>query len=290
MIISVASGKGGTGKTTIATNLALSINGSVQFLDCDVEEPNAHIFLKPIIKSVERTFIPVPKVDEEKCTYCGKCREVCAYNAIAVISGDNDKKGSILVFPHLCHGCGACAYFCSQKAIEEVGKEIGVVEIGVVEIGNIGSIQFIHGRLNIGEAMAPPLIRHIKEHINFTRTVIIDAPPGTSCPVVESLKGSYFCLLVTEPTPFGLNDLILAVGVLRKLKIPFGVVVNRSDLGDKKTDNYCKNENIPILMRIPFREGIAKAYSKGQLIVEAFPEYKKDFENLFNTIKNGKFS
>jgi len=285
MIISVASGKGGTGKTTIATSLALSIEGSVQFLDCDAEEPNAHIFLKPIIKSVEKTFIPVPKVNEGKCNYCGKCKEVCVYNAIAVISGGNDKKGSILVFPHLCHGCGACTYFCPQKAIEEVGKEIGVVEIG-----DVGFMQFIHGRLNIGEAMTPPLIRHIKKHINSTRTIIIDAPPGTSCPVVESLKGSDFCILVTEPTPFGLNDLILAVEVLRKLKIPLGVVINRSDLGDKKTDEYCKNENIPILMRIPFSEEIARAYSKGHPIVEVFPEYKKDFKDLFNTIKNGKFS
>ena len=301
MIISVASGKGGTGKTTIATNLALSIDGSVQFLDCDAEEPNAHIFLKPSIKNVEKTFIPIPKVNEEECTYCGKCREVCAYNAIAVIPGANNKKGSILVFPHLCHGCGACAYFCPQKAIEEVGKEIGVVEIGSSttltanpersrRIGDVGSMQFIHGRLNIGEAMAPPLIRHIKKHVNSTRTVIIDAPPGTSCPVVESLKVSDFCLLVTEPTPFGLNDLMLAVEVLRKLKIPFGVVINRSDLGDKKTDEYCKKENIPILMRIPFKEEIAKAYSKGQPIVEVFPEYKKDFEDLFKTIKNGKFN
>ena len=151
-------------------------------------------------------------------------------------------------------------------------------------------MQFIHGRLNIGEAMAPPLIRHIKKHINPTRTVIIDAPPGTSCPVVESLKGSDFCLLVTEPTPFGLNDLRLAVEVLRKLEIPFGVVVNRSDLGDKKTDEYCKCEKIPILMRIPFKEEIAKAYSKGQPIVEVFPEYNKDFKDLFNRIKNGSFS
>ena len=285
MIISVASGKGGTGKTTIATNLALSIDESVQFLDCDAEEPNAHIFLKPTIKRVEKTFIPVPKIDERKCNYCGKCREVCAYNAIAVISADGDRKGNILVFPHLCHGCGACTYFCPQKAISEVGKEIGVVEIG-----NVGPMQFIHGRLSIGEAMAPPLIRRIKGYLNLTRTVIIDAPPGTSCPVVESLKASDFCLLVTEPTPFGLNDLILAVEVLRKLKISFGVVVNRSDLGDKKTDEYCKNENIPILMRIPFSEKIAKAYSKGQPIVEAFPEYTKDFKELFNKIRDGKLS
>ena len=281
MVISVASGKGGTGKTIIATSLALSIGGNVQFLDCDAEEPNAHIFLKPSIKRVEKTFIPVPEVDEGKCDYCGRCKEVCAYNAIAVIPADGDRKGSILVFPHLCHGCGACTYFCPQKAIKEVGKEIGVVEIG-----KVSSMQFVHGRLNIGEAMAPPIIRQIKGYINPTRTIIIDAPPGTSCPVVESVKGSDFCILVTEPTPFGLNDLILAVKVLRKLNIPFGVVINRSDLGDKKTDEYCRNENIPVLMHIPFREEIAAAYSKGQPIVEAFPEYKKDFKQLHERISD----
>ena len=285
MIISVASGKGGTGKTTIAVSLALSLGSGVQFLDCDVEEPNAHIFLKPIIKKIEKVFIPVPDVDEEKCSYCGKCREVCAYNAIAVIPGANDKKGNVLVFPHLCHGCGACSFLCPEKAIKEVGKEIGVVEIG-----NVGSMQFVHGRLNIGEAMAPPLVKQVRQYINPTRLVIIDAPPGTSCPVVASVKGSDFCILVTEPTPFGLNDLILAVEVLRKLKIPFGVVINRADLGDKKTDAYCRNENIAVMMRIPFREEVAVAYSKGQPIVEAFPEYKKNFVDLVNTIKNGKFS
>jgi MinD superfamily P-loop ATPase len=280
MIISVASGKGGTGKTTIATSLALSINGSVQFLDCDTEEPNAHIFLKPSIKKTEKSFIPVPKIDKEKCNYCGRCRDVCVYNAIMVIPARGDQKGNILVFPQLCHGCGACAYFCPQKAIEEVDKEIGIVEIG-----DVGLMQFVHGRLNIGEAMAPPLIRHVKRYINPTRVVVIDAPPGTSCPVIESLKESNFCILVTEPTPFGLNDLILAVETLRKLGIPFGVIINRSDLGDKKTDEYCKNENISILMRIPFKKEIAVAYSKGVPIVEAFPEYRKDFEDLFNTIK-----
>lgn len=279
MIISVASGKGGTGKTTIATSLALSIGGNVQFLDCDVEEPNAHIFLTPAIKEVKKSFIPVPEVDEEKCSLCGRCQEVCAYNAIAVMPGFCDRRGNVLIFSNLCHGCGACTYFCPEKAIKETGKEIGVVEIG-----NAGPVQFVHGRLNIGEAMAPPIIRQIKKYINPTRTVIIDAPPGTSCPVVESVKGSDFCILVTEPTPFGLNDLILAVKVLRKLNIPFGVAVNRSDLGDNKTDEYCQNENIPILMRIPFRKKIAAAYSKGQPIVEAFPKYKKDFKQLHERI------
>jgi len=285
MIISVASGKGGTGKTTVAVNLALSVNIRVQFLDCDAEEPNAHIFLKPEVKQTEKVFIPVPEIDERKCTYCGKCREVCAYNAVAVIKGSEGKKGSILVFSNLCHGCGSCSYFCAEGAVKEVNKEIGEIEIGTA-----GAIQFMHGRLNIGEAMTPPVIRQIKKDIDPTYTVVIDAPPGTSCPVVETIKRSDFCLLVTEPTPFGLNDLTLAVEVLRKLKVPFGVVINRSNLGDEKTDEYCTKENIPILMRIPFKKEIAVAYSKGEPIVKAFPEYRKDFQELFNKIKHAKLS
>jgi MinD superfamily P-loop ATPase len=283
MIVSVASGKGGTGKTTIATSLALSIGPNVQFLDCDAEEPNAHIFLKPIIKTVQKSFIPVPQVDQGKCNYCGKCSQVCAYNAIAVIPPDNGRQGSVLTFPHLCHGCGACTYLCPQRAINEVGKEIGVVEIGVLASS---PIQFIHGRLNIGETMAPPLIRHIKKHSNPTRTVIIDAPPGTSCPVVESVRESNFCLLVTEPTPFGLNDLILTVEVLKKLNIPFGVIINRSGLGNDELDNYCKRENVQILMRIPFKEEIAVAYSKGIPLVDAIPDYKEEFIKLYKEITN----
>jgi MinD superfamily P-loop ATPase len=284
MIISVASGKGGTGKTTVAVNLALSLS-SVQFLDCDVEEPNAHIFLKPYIKEQKKGYIPVPEIDESKCNYCGKCAKVCVYNAIAVLPSQNGKKGTTLVFAHLCHGCGACSTLCPEKAIKEVNKEIGVIEIG-----EAGGIQFIHGKLNIGEIMSPPLIRQVKDYINPTRTVIIDAPPGTSCPVIAAVKNSDFCILVTEPTPFGLNDLILAVEVLRKLKISFGVVINRSDLGNNKTEKYCKQENIPVLMRIPFKKEIAMAYSKGESILKIFPEYRKDFQNLFNTIRNGKFS
>jgi MinD superfamily P-loop ATPase len=183
------------------------------------------------------------------------------------------------VFPELCHGCGSCTYFCPQKAIREVRKDIGFIEIGERE-----DLQFIHGKLNIGEVMAPPLIRAVKEYINPTRTVIIDAPPGTSCPVIESIKGSDYCILVTEPTPFGLNDLMLAVEVLRKLAIPFGVVINRSDLGDKKTDDFCKNENIPVLMQIPFKKEIASAYSKGMLIIDALPGYKKEFQSLMERL------
>ena len=278
MIISVASGKGGTGKTTVAVNLALSVD-NVQFLDCDVEEPNAHIFLKPHIKKQEKAFIPVPEIDESKCVYCGTCAKVCVYHAIAVLPGQDGKKGTTLVFAQLCHGCGACSALRPEKAIKEVNREIGVVEIGTC-----GEMEFIHGKLNIGEAMSPPLIRQVKEHINLKKNVIIDVPPGTSCPVVTSVKGSDFCVLVTEPTPFGLNDLILAVEVLRKMKIPFGVVINRSDLGNNKTEEYCKQENIPVLMRIPFKKEIAMAYSKGEPMVKAFPEYKKEFAVLYRRI------
>ncbi len=278
MIISVASGKGGTGKTTVAVNLALSLS-NVQFLDCDVEEPNAHIFLKPAIKEQKKAYIPVPEIDESRCNYCGKCAKVCVYNAIAVLPSQDGKKGTTLVFAHLCHGCGACSALCPEKVIKEANREIGVVELG-----NCGKIEFVHGKLNIGEAMSPPLIRQVKEHIDPNKTVIIDAPPGTSCPVVASVKGSGFCVLVTEPTPFGLNDLILAVEVLKKLAIPFGVVINRADLGNNKTEEYCKQENIPVLMKIPFKKEIAMAYSKGEPIVKAFPEYKKEFAILYRRI------
>ncbi len=278
MIISIASGKGGTGKTTIATSLALSISNA-QILDCDVEEPNSHIFIKPKIKKKEPVFIPVPKIDDSKCIYCGKCAQVCVYNAIAVL---NNKT---LVFPNLCHGCGSCSYFCPQGAIKEVNKEIGCVEAG-----NKDELQFIHGKLNLGEMMAPPLINAVKKYINLDKTTIIDAPPGTSCPVITAIKDTDFVILVTEPTPFGLNDLILAVEVVRILNIPFGVIINRSDLGSKDTDNYCKVENIPILMQVPFKKEIAMAYSKGIPVAEALPEYKKSFQKLFRNIKDGKFS
>jgi len=278
MIISVASGKGGTGKTTIAVNLALSLD-NVQLLDCDVEEPNAHIFLKPEIKEKIPAFIPIPEVDEEKCNTCGKCREVCAYHAIAVIPSSNGDKGSVLIFPHLCHGCGACSLLCPQKAIKEVDKEIGVIELGTS-----GNIQFGHGKLNVGEIMAPPLIRQVKKHINPTRIVIIDAPPGTSCPVIAAVKESDYCILVTEPTPFGLNDLILAVEVLKKLKVPFGVVINRSDIGDDKVDKYCQDNKIPVLLRIPFDRDIAFLYSRGIPLVQEKAGYKEKFKMMFDMI------
>lgn len=279
MILSVASGKGGTGKTTIAVNLALSLedNQSVQFLDCDVEEPNAHFFLKPHLFQNYVVSLPIPEILEERCNYCGKCAEVCAYNAIAVL------KETVLVFPELCHGCAGCSLLCPEKAIMEKGQRIGIIEFGKANY-----IQFIHGKLDIGQAMSPPLIREIKKLKNPTRVVIIDAPPGTSCPVVEAVKGSDFSLLVTEPTPFGLNDLKLAVETLRKLKIPFGVIINRAGIGDSGVEDYCQKENIPILMTLPMDRNIAVAYSEGKSIIETQPDYRKKFLELFEKIQELK--
>jgi len=282
MVISISSGKGGTGKTTVAANLALSINGAVQVLDCDVEEPDLHLFMKPVLKRKSTATVPIPEVDESKCTYCGKCQRVCAYNAIAVIPKTDDRNGSVLIFPHLCHSCGACSLLCPENAIIEVDKGIGMIESG-----DCGDIQFVHGILNIGEVMSPSLIRQVKAHVNPARTVIIDCPPGTSCPVIAAVQESDFCILVTEPTPFGLNDLVLAVEVLNKMEIPHGVVINRSDIGDDGVDNYCKENNIPILMRIPFDREIASMYSVGTPMVKQKKEYIGKFQDMFDIIRVG---
>jgi len=277
MIISVASGKGGTGKTLVATSLALSLsdNYKVQLLDCDVEEPNANILLRLSINQSRPVYIPIPKVDETKCTYCGKCAEVCAYNAIAVL------KRKVLVFPELCHGCGACCYLCPEAAITEEGREVGVVEMG-----NSGNLGLVQGKLAVGEAKAPPVIRKVKRYIDPANVVIIDVPPGTSCPVVEAVEGSDFCLLVTEPTPFGLNDLSLAVEVMKRLGISCGVVINRVGVGDREVEQYCHRERIPVLLRIPLERKIAILYSKGIPLVEGVPRWHGDFLKLFQDIKD----
>lgn len=273
MVISVASGKGGTGKTTIALSLAFSLN-NVQLIDCDVEEPNCHLFLNPQIEKRFPVGIATPKVDESRCDYCGKCADACQFKALAVI------KGSVLHFPELCHGCGACSYICPQKAIEEK-----VREIGVIEIGKSGDIEFIHGILNVGETMPVPIIRKEKGLVDRTKTVIIDASPGTSCPVVMAVKGSDFCLLVTEPTPFGLNDLKIAVEMTRELSVPIGLVVNCADIGDRKVWGYCIKEGIPVLTEISWDRRIAEAYSKGIPLVEEMPDYKEKFRLLYNQIE-----
>jgi len=272
MIISIASGKGGTGKTTVAVNLALSLKGTIpiQFLDCDVEEPNAHFFLKPHIEDSQTVNLPIPEIQDDRCTYCGKCAEVCAYNAIAVL------QDTVLVFAELCHGCGGCHLLCPEEAIREKGHRIGIIEFGAAD-----GIPFAYGKLDIGQAMSPPLIRAVKTLIKPHHTVIIDAPAGTSCPVVESVKGSDISLLVTEPTPFGLNDLNLAVKTLKELGIPIGVVINRSDGEDRVIRDYCHEEKVAVLMTIPLDRNIAVAYSEGQTIIATQSSYKEKFINLF---------
>lgn len=273
MIISIASGKGGTGKTTVATNLALSLE-NVQLLDCDVEEPDAHIFLKPTIEKEIPAIIPIPRVEKTKCTYCGKCSEACQFHAIVVV------KEMVLTFDELCHGCGACSYVCPEGAITEVERQIGMIQIG-----RAGEIGFVQGILNIGEPMASPIIKKEKTFIRNPGTVILDAPPGTSCPVIETVKGSDFCLLVTEPTPFGLNDLELAVGMAEKLGVPMGVVVNRADVGDRGVWDFCREKDIPILMEIPLDQRIAELYSRGIPLVEEIEGYREAFRELFEKIE-----
>ncbi len=273
VIISVASGKGGTGKTFVATNLALSIKNGVQFLDCDVEEPDAHIFLKPTLTESQSVNIPVPQVDQEKCNACGICVKVCQFNALALV------KEKVLIFPELCKGCGGCSLLCPQKAIREIERPIGVVEQG-----KAGEIDFIQGRLNVGEAQAVPIIRRLKAETKKDKVVIIDVSPGTSCPMVESIRGSNFCLLVTEPTPFGLHDLKMAVEVVKKLKIPFGVIINRDGIGDERVEEFCRENKILVLLKIPYSKEIAFAYSKGTPIIEERPEYKAKFKELFKRV------
>jgi len=273
MIISVASGKGGTGKTTVATNLARSIGSGVQLLDCDVEEPNAHLFINPCFEGSETVYTPVPEVNEEKCTYCGKCAEICQFKAIAVVNEN------VLVFEELCHSCSGCWEICPEDAIKESGRELGIIEKG-----HRNGIEFIHGRLRVGEAMSPPLIKKVRSYQNPDKINIIDAPPGTSCPVIASMKDSDFVLLVTEPTPFGLYDLKLAVGATQILNIPCGLVINRSDLGDGKTIAYASEMDLPILMEIPFSREIAEAYSRGEMLVVAMPEWKEKFLELYDKI------
>ncbi|NLD37214.1 MAG: P-loop NTPase [Desulfatiglans sp.] len=274
MIISIASGKGGTGKTTVATNLAISLSQmDVTLLDCDVEEPNAHLFLMPQMESKESVTTPVPQIDEGKCTLCGKCSEICQFKAIVRIAD------TMLTFTDLCHSCGGCMKVCPSGAISETGRELGVIEKGFKN-----GIKFIHGRLRVGEAMSPPLIKQVRKMAGNSGLTIIDAPPGTSCPVISAMKDTDFVILVTEPTPFGLNDLKLAVGAVKILGIPCGLIINRSDMGDDRVQGFAADEGIPILMEIPFDRKIAESYSKGELIVESIPEYKKKFIDLYDNI------
>ena len=271
--IVVASGKGGTGKTLVAVNLALSVNAN-QIIDCDVEEPNDHIFLNPVETKNEKVQILVPEINEDKCTYCRKCAEFCQFNAL-FIAGE-----TAMVFKELCHSCGGCKLICPEDAITEKPRAIGEITVGKSE-----EIELVYGKLNIGEALAVPIISAVKEHINKEGLVVLDSPPGTACPVVETVDGSDYCIMVTEPTPFGLHDLEVAAEVVMQLGIPLGVVVNFAGIGDRGVYDFCEKKNIPVIMEIPYDRRIAELYSNGISFTAEMPEWKPRFQELLKAIR-----
>ena len=273
MIVAVASGKGGTGKTTIASNLAVCLPRPKRLLDCDVEEPNCHIFLNPEIDATERFTLPFPIVDENRCNGCGECSVMCRYNAIVIL------QSKPLVFPELCHGCGGCVEVCPENAITEGQREIGSVHTGTYD-----HALFVQGLLDVGQALSPPLIRAVKRHTATNGITVIDCPPGTSCPVIAAVKKSDYVVLVAESSTFGLHDLRLAVDTMRKLDLNFGVVINRVSSEDRRVAEYCRNEQIPVLLEIPEDRKAAEAYSKGQLLVEVIPGFRELFERLCERI------
>lgn len=275
MIISIASGKGGTGKTTVSMNLAVSLETQVNLLDVDVEEPNCHIFIQNAAYIETDVHAIVPDIDRAKCTLCGKCSDICQFNAIASLSH------KVLIFEELCHSCGGCMLFCPEKAISEKDKRIGKIFST-----HIKNLNFIYGQLEIGYPMSPPLISTVKENILKEAINIIDCPPGVSCPAIEGVKGSDYCILVTDPTPFAMHDLKLSVEALRYLNIPFGIFLNRCDIGDDRIYDYCKSEYIEILASMPNNLELARIYSRGEILVEELPEYKLLFQDLFNNIKD----
>jgi MinD superfamily P-loop ATPase len=278
MKIAIASGKGGTGKTTISCALALAMPGEVTLLDCDVEEPNSHFFIQPTIERMEKTYSLVPEVDADLCTGCGECGRVCQFSAIISMG----KK--TMVFNELCHSCGACARICPEGAIKEVQKKTGMLTIG-----QKGNIRFVSGRLDVGQAMSPPVIRETLKYASNEGLTIVDCPPGTSCPYVTAVKGCDVALLVTEPTPFGLHDLRLAVATIRELGIPFGVAVNRANGEKNLISEYCEAEDIPLLLQIPEDRRVAEAYSRGQALNKVMPELEEALISIpekLNGIRN----
>jgi MinD superfamily P-loop ATPase len=280
MIIAVASGKGGTGKTTVATSLALALQDqglAVSFLDCDVEVPNAHLFLQPKFQRTQNVDRLIPRVDAQACTGCGRCAEVCEYHAIVVLGGKT------LVFAELCHGCGSCTLECPESAITEIPQKLGLLEAGATP----SELAFGRGLLDVGEPMAVPVIRQLKKWQPPAngQIAIWDAPPGTSCPVVESIRGADFLLLVTEPTPFGLHDLRLAAQLGAELGIPAGVVINRTGVGNSQVKEFCRDSGIPILMRIPLDRQIGAGIAQGQPLIAIRPEYHAEFQAMYAQIE-----
>ncbi|MCW3999206.1 MAG: ATP-binding protein [Candidatus Bathyarchaeota archaeon] len=273
MIVTVASGKGGTGKTSVAVNMALGV-GCVQFLDCDVEEPNAHLLLHSTQIRTQPVHAAVPIINEALCSHCGACSKFCRYNALFTT------KEKTLVFQELCHSCGGCIRICPQKAILEEQHRIGTMHFDVA-----GDLSLIYGELEVGKPLAVPVIKAVKRQIDKNQDAIVDSPPGTSCSFVETVRSSDFCLLVTEPTPFGLHDLSIAVEVLRKMAVPMGVVVNRAGIGDTKIYQYCKDQDIPILLEIPYDRRIAELYSNGIPFSAEMPQWKNKFQALYNQIR-----
>jgi len=276
MRIAVSSGKGGTGKTTVATNLAVTgarMGRSVGYLDCDVEEPNGALFLKPQFGEPTPVHVSVPTVDLDQCNGCGECARICQYGAIAAMDRN------VLVFAELCHGCGGCWLVCPTGAITESHRETGRLEQGLA-----GEVHCVQGLLNIGEVMSPPVIAAVKRAAPDVDLLIVDSPPGTSCPVIESVRGSDFVLLVTEPTPFGLNDLKLAVEMVRVLHLPFAVVINRADVGDGETRQYCAAQHIRVLAEIPDDRRVAEAYSRGEMACDALPAYRDLYRELLTEL------
>ncbi|OQX82800.1 MAG: hypothetical protein B6D63_07190 [Candidatus Latescibacteria bacterium 4484_7] len=319
MKLAIASGKGGTGKTTFAVNIAYvsAMRGErTRYIDCDVEEPNGHIFLQPHITDSVPVAIPIPEVDEALCTSCGECKRICQYSAITMIL---DK---VIVFPELCHGCGGCALVCPTNAISEVPREMGVIEKGIIHLaGSDGAssaqsasgdaiddsnpvqeqtetmpvvdlqagtekvfFDFVQGKMNIKESLAVPIIRKAKEYVLDEGVSIVDAPPGTSCPVIESVRGADFLILVTEPTPFGFNDLKLAVETLEQLDIPMGIVINRYGMGNEEVEKFCSERGLPILGRFPFERRIAEVYSRGEILSRELPDYREMIESLLDDV------
>jgi len=274
MILAIASGKGGTGKTTFAVNLAHTSPHPVQLLDCDVEEPNANLFLKAPVREKRNITSRVPELIPEGCSCCGKCAAFCQFNALACI------REKLLIYEELCHACGGCIKLCPEKALREKIKIIGELEFAA-----IGKISLVTGRSRIGNPLSTPVIREVKRQMDFKKDIIIDSPPGTACAAIESVKNSDLTLLVAESTPFGLHDLKLTVEVLKEIKIPAAVVINRADSGDSSVRDYCQLERIPLLSEFPYDRRVAEAYSHGQLTVETIDEYRQLYKDLWSRIR-----